>query len=76
MEDLVARATGKVRWLSHEVPPRAALLEKGITLDARPIAQRGDIEVPRWLLEQSVCITNHRYGNTNGGPKPICPGLK
>jgi len=76
VEDLVARATGKVRWLSHEVPPRAALLEKGITLDARPIAQRGDIEVPRWLLEQSVCITNHRYGNTNGGPKPICPGLK
>ena len=76
VEDLVARATGKVRWLSHEVPPRAALLAKGITLDTRPIAQRGDIEVPRWLLEQSVSITNHRYGNTNGGPKPICPGLK
>jgi len=76
VEELVARATGKVRWLSHEVPPRAALLAKGISLDARPIAQRGDIEVPRWLLEQSVCITYHRYGNTNGGPKPLCLGLK
>jgi RHH-type proline utilization regulon transcriptional repressor/proline dehydrogenase/delta 1-pyrroline-5-carboxylate dehydrogenase len=76
IEALVARATGKVRWLSHEEAPRAALLAKGVSLDARPIAQRGDIEVPRWLLEQSVCITYHRYGNTNGGPKPICPGLK
>ena len=76
VEQLVARAHGKVRWLSHEEPPRAALLAKGVSLDARPIAQRGDIEAPRWLLEQSVCITYHRYGNTNGGPKPICPGLK
>jgi len=76
IDQLVARATGKVRWLSHEVPPRAALLAKGVSLDARPIAQRGDIEAPRWLLEQSVCITYHRYGNPNGGPKPICPGLK
>ena len=75
VEELVARAQGKVRWLSHETPPRAALLSKGISLDARPIAQRGDIETPRWLLEQSVCITYHRYGNTNGGPKPLCPGL-
>jgi len=76
IEELVDRATGRVRWLSHELAPRAKLLAKGVSLDARPIAQRGDIEVPRWLLEQSVCITYHRYGNPNGGPKPICPGLK
>jgi RHH-type proline utilization regulon transcriptional repressor/proline dehydrogenase/delta 1-pyrroline-5-carboxylate dehydrogenase len=76
IEELVQRARGRVRWLSHEEPPRSALLAKGLSLDARPIAQRGDIEAPRWLLEQSVCITNHRYGNTNGGPKPECPGLK
>jgi len=76
IEQLVARASGKVRWLSHETPPRAALLARGVSLDNRPIAQRGDIEAPRWLLEQSVCITYHRYGNTNGGPKPTCPGLK
>ena len=76
VDELVARAQGKVRWLSHEIPPRQALLARGISLDTRPIAQRGDIEAPRWLLEQSVCITYHRYGNTNGGPKPTCPGLK
>ena len=76
VDELVARAQGKVRWLSHEPPPRRALLARGISLDARPIAQRGDIEAPRWLLEQSVCITYHRYGNTNGGPKPACPGLR
>lgn len=76
IEELVERAHGKVRWLSHEVPPRQALLARGVSVDTRPIAQRGDIEVPRWLLEQSVCITYHRYGNTNGGPKPACPGLK
>ena len=76
VDELVARAQGKVRWLSHEIPPRQALLARGISLDNRPIAQRGDIEAPRWLLEQSVCITYHRYGNTNGGPKPTCPGLK
>ena len=76
VEQLVARASGKVRWLSHETAPQAALLAKGVSLDRRPIAQRGDVETPRWLLEQSVCITYHRYGNINGGPKPSCPGLK
>jgi RHH-type proline utilization regulon transcriptional repressor/proline dehydrogenase/delta 1-pyrroline-5-carboxylate dehydrogenase len=39
------------------------------------VAQRGDIECPRWLIEQSVAITYHRYGNPNGGPKPSCSGL-
>jgi RHH-type proline utilization regulon transcriptional repressor/proline dehydrogenase/delta 1-pyrroline-5-carboxylate dehydrogenase len=65
----------RVRWLASSMPPVAELMEKGITVDHRPIAQRGDIEAPRWLLEQSVAITYHRYGNVNGGPKPACPGL-
>jgi len=65
----------RVRWLSNETPPVAALLEHGVSVDRRPLAQRGDVETPRWLLEQSVSITVHRYGNTNGGPKPRCPGL-
>ncbi len=73
--DLLARASYKVRWLSSEPAPRAAALAKGITLDTRVVAQRGDIEAPRWLLEQSVAITYHRYGNVNGGPKPKCVGL-
>ncbi len=75
IEELVARAQYKVRWLSGENAPRKELLSRGVSLDGRPVAQRGDIEAPRWLLEQSVAITHHRYGNVNGGPKPICKGL-
>lgn len=60
----------KVRWLASSIPPTNELLARGISVDHRPIAQRGDIETPRWLLEQSVSVTHHRYGNTNAGPKP------
>ena len=66
----------KVRWLADEAPPVGAFLDHGVTVDRRPLAQRGDVETARWLLEQSVSITVHRYGNTNGGPKPRCPGLE
>ena len=65
----------KVRWLSHETPPSLALLERGVSVDARPLAQSGAVELPRWLHEQSVSITNHRYGNVHAGPKPLCLGL-
>lgn len=77
IEDLVARVddVGRVRWLSVEQPPVLDLLRQGVTVDRRPLAQRGDIEVARWLVEQSVAITFHRYGNVNGGPKPRCLGL-
>jgi RHH-type proline utilization regulon transcriptional repressor/proline dehydrogenase/delta 1-pyrroline-5-carboxylate dehydrogenase len=60
----------KVRWLSRNPAPTVELLERGISLDRRPIAARGEIEAPRWLLEQSVSITNHRYGNVGAGPAP------
>jgi RHH-type proline utilization regulon transcriptional repressor/proline dehydrogenase/delta 1-pyrroline-5-carboxylate dehydrogenase len=66
----------KVRWLAASSAPKYELLQRGISVDHRPIAQRGDIEAPRWLLEQSVSVTHHRYGNTNGGPKPRVIGLK
>jgi RHH-type proline utilization regulon transcriptional repressor/proline dehydrogenase/delta 1-pyrroline-5-carboxylate dehydrogenase len=66
----------KVRWLSSETAPTSQLIARGISVDHRPITQRGDIETPRWLLEQSVSVTNHRYGNVNGGPKPTVPGLQ
>ena len=66
----------KVRWLSAETAPTAELIARGISVDHRPIAQRGDIETPRWLLEQSVSVTHHRYGNVSGGPKPEVLGLK
>jgi RHH-type proline utilization regulon transcriptional repressor/proline dehydrogenase/delta 1-pyrroline-5-carboxylate dehydrogenase len=65
----------RVRWLSAEVPPVYELMQNGISCDRRPITSRGDIEISRWFLEQSVSITQHRYGNTNAGPKPACIGL-
>lgn len=77
VEELVARAGAftRVRWLSREGAPVLALLDAGVTTDPRALAQRGDVELPRWLLEQSVAITNHRYGNASAGPNPACPGL-
>jgi RHH-type proline utilization regulon transcriptional repressor/proline dehydrogenase/delta 1-pyrroline-5-carboxylate dehydrogenase len=68
-------ALSRVRWLSVETPPTVALLERGVSVDRRALIQRGDVEMPRWLLEQSVSITHHRYGNVNAGPKPNCVGL-
>jgi RHH-type proline utilization regulon transcriptional repressor/proline dehydrogenase/delta 1-pyrroline-5-carboxylate dehydrogenase len=65
----------KVRWLSGETVPSLALIERGVSVDTRSLAQNGAIELPRWLLEQSVSITNHRYGNVHAGPKPLCLGL-
>ena len=65
----------RVRWFASSKPPIFEEMQKGISVDHRPIAQRGDIETPRWLIEQSVAITYHRYGNPNGGPKPSCSGL-
>jgi len=77
LADLIARADSlsRVRWLSGEAPPTVAMLEQGVSVDRRALAQRGDVEIARWLLEQSVSITHHRYGNVNAGPKPRCPGL-
>ena len=71
----VTQKFSRVRWLASSKPPIYELLQRGISVDHRPVAQRGDIETPRWLIEQSVSITHHRYGNPNGGPKPACSGL-
>ena len=75
--ELVARSASvsRVRWLSDEAPPVGALLDQGVGLDRRPLAQRGAVEGPRWLLEQSVAITHHRYGNVRAGPAPAVAGL-
>ena len=70
-----AKEFDRVRWLSAEIPPVYELMKNGISCDRRPITLRGDIEIARWFLEQSVSITQHRYGNTNAGPKPSCSGL-
>jgi len=52
--------------LSNEKPPYSEFS----IFDTRNLCQRGDIEIRRWLLEQSISITTHRYGNINAGPKP------
>jgi RHH-type transcriptional regulator, proline utilization regulon repressor / proline dehydrogenase / delta 1-pyrroline-5-carboxylate dehydrogenase len=65
----------KVRWLSREPAPTVAALAQGVSVDSRELAQSGAVELARWLLEQSVSITNHRYGNVHAGPKPRCRGL-
>jgi RHH-type transcriptional regulator, proline utilization regulon repressor / proline dehydrogenase / delta 1-pyrroline-5-carboxylate dehydrogenase len=70
-----AKEFDRVRWLSAEVPPVHQLMMNGVSCDRRPVTSRGDIELSRWFLEQSVSITQHRYGNTNAGPKPACRGL-
>ena len=77
IDEFVAQCRGasRVRWLSGEDPPVVALLDLGLTTDRRPLAQRGDVEGPRWLLEQSVSVTGHRYGNVNAGPRPDVVGL-
>ncbi len=75
--DLVARLgdVARVRWLSRETPPAAEIVAAGITLDRRALAQDGAIEGPRWLLEQSLALTSHRFGTLGAGPQPRCPGL-
>ena len=77
VDELVARASemAKVRWLSCESAPVVALLKRGVSVDRRPLAQNASVEGPRWLLEQSVAMTRHRYGNVNAGPRPNCRGL-
>jgi RHH-type proline utilization regulon transcriptional repressor/proline dehydrogenase/delta 1-pyrroline-5-carboxylate dehydrogenase len=72
---LRVESVSRVRWLSRETSPTVALLEHGVSVDHRALVQRGDVEMARWLLEQSVSITHHRYGNVNAGPKPNCEGL-
>ena len=69
-----AALVDRVRWLSAEAAPTSAFLERGVSVDTRSVAQRGDVEAPRWLNEQSVSVTVHRYGNTAAGPKPRCVG--
>ena len=71
LEQFEARVrTERVRVLSDEPVNAGALLARGCSVDCRPLAANGAVEVPRWLHEQSVSITNHRYGNVGSGPHP------
>ena len=41
---------------------RLAAMDVGIQLDATPVTPDGRIELIHWVREQSLSITNHRYG--------------
>ncbi len=73
---VAAGAISRVRWLSGEDPGDLALvgLDAGVNLDRRPVAGTVAVEAPRWMHEQSVCVTAHRYGNVGAGPQPRVPG--
>ena len=72
VERVRAGRVSRVRWLSQEDPGDLAVvgLDAGISIDRRPIAGSVAVEGPRWMHEQSVCITAHRYGNVGAGPQP------
>ena len=40
----------------------SAAHERGVVVDASPFVGDGRVELPHWLLEQSVSRTMHRYG--------------
>jgi len=72
VERVRAGRVSRVRWLSDEDPGDLAVvgLDAGISIDRRPIAGSVLVEGPRWMHEQSVRITAHRYGNVGAGPQP------
>ncbi len=71
LETFTGRASSeRVRVLSGEAVDGSAFLARGISVDRRPLAANGAVEVARWVHEQSVSITNHRYGNVGAGPQP------
>ncbi|MEO6126377.1 MAG: bifunctional proline dehydrogenase/L-glutamate gamma-semialdehyde dehydrogenase [Ilumatobacteraceae bacterium] len=41
---------------------RIALLERSVGLDTTPVSDHGRLELGRWLKEQAVSETTHRYG--------------
>jgi hypothetical protein len=62
--DLLARLAGgpgRVRLLGSE--PALAALEPAVHVDGRPPVLLGRIELLRYVREQAVSRTLHRYGN-------------
>jgi RHH-type proline utilization regulon transcriptional repressor/proline dehydrogenase/delta 1-pyrroline-5-carboxylate dehydrogenase len=41
---------------------RVTLLEHGVGIDDRPVSGHGRVELARWLKEQSISESTHRYG--------------
>ena len=64
-EHLVRRVTGRDRVrLLGPAPPDvwAAAHAAGATVDDNPIVDHGRIELLRWVREQAISRSRHRYG--------------
>ena len=61
----------KIRWLAinKEIPKQ--IFNSEATVDDRSLMQNGSQELLCWVKEQSISITNHRYGNIGAGPQPF-----
>jgi len=59
-----------VRWLSREPAPEW-IYKYNFSLDTNHIVQNSQREIFSWVREQSISITNHRYGNIGFSPVPI-----
>ena len=65
------RPVSKVRVLCPiDDELRCAVLDAGVALDETPVVPHGRLELLRWVREQSVSVTNHRYGNVGAAPLP------
>ncbi len=60
----------KIRWLTKSYIP-IELFELNASIDNSKITQNPEKELLSWVREQSVSITNHRYGNTGFSPVKI-----
>ncbi len=61
----------KIRWLSTNKKIPTHIFNSGATVDERGMTQSGSQELLCWVKEQSISITNHRYGNVGAGPQPF-----
>ena len=59
-----------VRWLSREPAPDW-IYKHNFSVDTNHIVQNPQRELFSWTREQSVSITNHRYGNIGFSPVSI-----
>ena len=59
-----------VRWLSVKSPPEW-IYKYNLSLDTNHIVQNPQKELYSWVREQSISITNHRYGNIGFSPVSI-----
>ncbi len=53
---------------------RGAAFGHGIIVDEAPLTTSGAVELPHWLLEQSVSRTMHRYGRLLRPDRASIPG--